>query len=160
MSSNNLTYLAEKLQDAESSLANFVEEIGIDFGSENMDRIKVLQSIVVSAREDLEAASAAETQPTIGETSETGGTYVNFVGTGKGENANIEIPNGTTVGKALSILAGMYPDSWGHVADQSKIRVQRWTDTQRIDIHDPDKAMVTGESCRIWVGNKVAGGSI
>ena len=160
MSTNNITHLENQLLQAEEALANFVADVGTNFDNENMDRIKAMQNIVNSAREDLESARETEAQLELATTSETGSTFVNFIGTGKSEDSSVEIPAGTTVSRALTILAEMYPDDWGHVRDQTKIRVERWTTNQRIAIHDPAKAILTGEHCRIWIGNKVAGGSL
>ncbi|MAP21969.1 MAG: hypothetical protein CL582_13625 [Alteromonadaceae bacterium] len=160
MSTNNIAHLSQILCQAEDTLTSFVAEIGTNFDSENMAQITALQNVVSTARKDLEDATEEESRMALELSSETGSTFVNFVGTGKSEDSSVEIPTGTTVSKALSILADMYPQDWGHVRDQTKIRVERWTTNQRIAIHDPAKASLTGDYCRIWVGNKVAGGSL
>ncbi|MAP23687.1 MAG: hypothetical protein CL582_22385 [Alteromonadaceae bacterium] len=160
--STNITHLENQLQQAVEALNSFVTQTGSNFDDASFDRVRALQNTVDSARKDLDTANSAEMDLlNLEQVSGTASTLVRFTGTGKSELANVEVSSGTTVGNALQILAELHPDKWGYVSDLTKIRVQRWEDNGScIEIHDPSTSKVSGGTCHIWVGNKVAGGSL
>ena len=158
-----IDYLNEQLTTAEQARASFLETMGSDYSAPNLARLGALQQQLDDAQARLDAATAANnTEGSNGNGASPAVAaspmcIVTLIRNGKSDRC-LEVRSDSTVADLIHTLNTTEPN--GGWEPESLTIKRRVGPGQTADITDPANTTLGEGPHEIWIGKKVAGGSI